>query len=54
MNLSILFITIFIFLNNISYAVYEIKNKNKLGGITVILFSTFMIIFVNYAMLSFK
>ena len=30
MNLSILFITILIFINTIGYGTFELKNKNKL------------------------
>ena len=55
MSLSIFIITIFIFLDNIGYAIYEIKeNNNKFGGIFVILLATIMIIFVNYAMITFE
>ena len=55
MTFSILILTIIIFLDNIGYAVYEIKNKkNKLGGICVITIATFMVIFVNYSMFIFK
>lgn len=54
MNLSILFITILIFINTIGYGTFELKNKNKLGGIIIYILSTSMIIFVNYSMFSFK
>ena len=53
MNLTILLITIFIFLNNIVYSVYEFKNKNKLAGICTILLNIFMIIFVNHNIFTF-
>lgn len=53
MNLTILLITIFIFLNNIGYSVYEFKNKNKLAGICTIILNIFMLIFVNYATFTF-
>lgn len=55
MAFSILILSIFIFLNNLGYAIYEIKEKkNKLGGISVIAIATFMVIFVNYAIITFK
>ena len=55
MTISIFLITLLIFLDNLGYAIYEIKEKNnKLGGISVIAISTIMIFFVNYAMITFK
>ena len=52
MTLSILIISILIF---IGYGIYEIKeNNNKLGGICVIVVAIVMVIFVNYAMITFK
>ena len=55
MTISVLLLTIFIFLNNIGYAVYEIKEKkNKLGGTCVMILAIIMILFVNYAMFIFK
>lgn len=53
MNFTILLITIFIFLNNIGYSVYEFKNKNKLAGVCTIILNIFMIIFVNYTTFTF-
>lgn len=53
MNLTILLITIFIFLNNIGYSIYEFKNKNKLAGFCTIILNIFMLIFVNYATFTF-
>ncbi len=53
MTRTILLITIFIFLNNIGYSVYEFKNKNKLAGICTLILNIFMIIFVNYTMFTF-
>lgn len=50
---TILLITIFIFLNNIGYCVYEFKNKNKLAGICTLILNLFMIIFVNIAMFNY-
>ena len=43
-----LLITILIVFNSISYAIYEIKQeKNKYGGICVIIFTIFSSIFSN-------
>lgn len=53
MNIAILLTTIYIFLNNIGYAVYEFQNKNKLAGVWTILLNIFMIIFVNYSTFNF-
>ena len=53
MNIAILLTTIYIFLNNIGYAVYEFQNKNKLAGISTIILNLFMIIFVNYSTFNF-
>lgn len=50
-NLIFLFITIFILLKVIGYAIYEIqKLDNKVGGITIISFSSFVVIFANVMM----
>ncbi len=55
MTFSVFVLSILIFLNNIGYGIYEIKeNKNKLGGICVIVLATLMVIFVNYAIIVFK
>lgn len=53
MNIAILLVTIYIFLINIGYAVYEFQNKNKLAGVCTILLNIFMIIFVNYTTFNF-
>ena len=53
MNLAILLVTIYIFLNNIGYAVFEFQNNNKSAGIWTIILNIFMIIFVNYATFNF-
>lgn len=53
MNITILLITTFIFLNNIGYSIYEFKNSNKLGGFCTIILNIFMIIFVNYTMFTY-
>lgn len=53
MNLAILLVTIYIFLDNIGYAVYEFQNKNKMAGVCTIILNLFMIIFVNYVIFNF-
>ena len=54
MNIAILLTTIYIFLNNIGYAIYEFNsNNNKPAGIFTILLNIFMIIFVNYSTFNF-
>lgn len=53
MNIAILLTTIYIFLNNIGYAVYEFQNNNKVAGVWTILLNIFMIIFVNYTSFNF-
>ena len=53
MNIAILLVTIYIFLNNLGYAVYEFQNQNKLAGVCTIILNIFMIIFVNYATFNF-
>lgn len=50
-DLIFLIITIFILLKVLGYAIYEIKElNNKSGGITVISFSTLVVIFANVMM----
>ena len=50
-DLIFLVITIFILLKVIGYALYEIKElNNKAGGITIISFSTLVVIFANIMM----
>ncbi len=50
-NLIFLIISIYILGNTIGYAVYEIKQfNNKFGGITIIVFSIFVVIFSNAMM----
>ena len=53
-DLSILLISIYVFLETISYGIYEFKNQNKLGGIIVCILSLFMILFVNICAFRFK
>ena len=54
MNFAILLTTIYIFLNNIGYIIYEYQNKNKLAGTSILILNIFMVIFVNYCILNFK
>lgn len=43
-----IFSSIFVFVNTVSYGLYEIKQeKNTYGGVLVIVFSIFCIIFSN-------
>ena len=50
-DLIFLFITIFILLKVIGYAIYEIKEfNNKSGGIIIISFSSLVVIFANVMM----
>lgn len=45
-------ISLYILIKKISYGIYEIKEKeNKTGGISVIVFSTLVVIFANIALL---
>ena len=53
MNIAIFLTTIYIFLNNIGYSVYEFQNKNKVAGVWTILLNIFMVIFVNYTAFNF-
>ena len=54
MNFAILLTTIYIFLNNLGYCIYEYQSQNKLAAISILLLNIFMIIFVNYCVLNFK
>ncbi len=47
MNITVFLISLYILINSISYAIYEIKNDNKFGGIVIISLNIFMIVFVN-------
>ena len=47
-HFTFIILTAFILIKTISYGLYEINNQdNKSGGISVILFSIFVIIFAN-------
>lgn len=54
MNITVLLISLYIFINAISYGIYEIKNDNKFGGIVIISLNIFMIIFVNICTFNFN
>lgn len=54
MNLTVFFISLYIFIDTLAYGIYEIKKKNKFGGIFVILLSIFMILLVNYFTIGFN
>ncbi len=53
-DLSIFFISLYVFLETIGYGVYEFKNQNKFGGSIVCILSVFMVIFVNVCVFRFK
>jgi len=45
-----LIFTLYVLVNTISYGIYEFKNEdNKYGGICVIIFTIFSVIFSNIA-----
>ena len=54
MNITVFLISLYIFINAISYAIYEIKNDNKFGGFVIISLNIFMIIFVNFCTFRFN
>ena len=54
MNLTVFFITLYIFINTVSYGIYEFKNDNKFGGSVVIIINIIMIIFVNISIFMFN
>lgn len=49
MSLTILFISLFIFFNNLGYCVYAFQAKNKLAGFSTLVLNIFMILLVNFA-----
>ncbi len=53
-NLSIFFISLYIFLETIGYGIYEFNNENKFASVIVNILAIFMIIFVNITMFNFK
>lgn len=48
MKYFVFFITLFIFFKSIGYSIYEIKQKNRVGGYTVLLLASTQLIFTNY------
>ena len=54
-SITILLITIYIFLENLSYSIFEFReNNNKLGSVFIIILNLAMIIGVNYFMFNFS
>lgn len=54
-NFTIFLITIYIFLDNLGYSIFEFKNNNnKLGAVFIIILNLAMIIGVNYFMFNFN
>lgn len=49
MKFLVIILSIIIFLKTLSYGIYEIKEKNKSGGITVIIFAV-LSLFLPYLM----
>lgn len=50
-NIAFIIVTIFILIRTIFYSLYEINaNKNKSGGIAILIFSIFVVIFSNIIM----
>ena len=53
--ITIFLITIYIFIDNIGYSIFEFReNNNKLGAVFIIILNLAMIISVNYFMLTFN
>ena len=51
MEYLLVILSIIIFIRTLSYGIYEIKSKNKIGGIIVIVFSFICISFPNIMVL---
>lgn len=47
MQILVIILTIIVFTKTLSYGVYELNTNNKLGGITVIVFSVVSLIVPN-------
>lgn len=47
MQILVILLTIIVFIKTLSYGIYELNNNNKLGGITVIIFSILSLITPN-------
>ncbi len=51
MRILVIILSIIIFIKTVSYGIYELKDKNKLGGITVIVIATLALILPNLMIL---
>lgn len=51
MKVLVIILSIIIFIKTVSYGIYELKDKNKLGGIAVIVIATFGLILPNLMVL---
>ncbi len=51
MRILVIILSIIIFIKTVSYGIYELKDKNKLGGITVIVIATLSLILPNLMIL---
>ena len=47
MQILVIILTIIVFTKTLSYGIYELNTNNKLGGITVIVFSVISLIAPN-------
>lgn len=53
-NISILLMSIYIFIDTISYGIYEFHNNNKFAALIVFILSILMIVLVNISIFRFK
>lgn len=51
MRILVIILSIIIFIKTVSYGIYELKDNNKIGGITVIVIATFALILPNLMIL---
>ena len=51
MRVLVIILSIIIFVKTVSYGIYELKDKNKVGGITVIVIATLALILPNLMIL---
>ena len=51
MRILVIILSIIIFIKTVSYGIYELKDKNKIGGITVIVIATVALILPNLMIL---
>ena len=47
MSVLVIILSIIIFVKTVSYGIYELKSKNKIGGISVIIVATFALVLPN-------